>query len=87
MNTTNNNVRGKRYLYAILSPLILVVIASIVTVYIAIRHADRPIEGGYTKVGLTIQRIDNGSEKQPFNNVILNSNCVESDLSSCRQRP
>lgn len=42
------------YLYAVLAPLIIVVIVSIITVYIAVRHADRPIAESYVKNGLSI---------------------------------
>jgi len=42
------------YLYAVLSPLVVVIVVSIFTVFIAIRHADRPIAEAYVKNGLSI---------------------------------
>ncbi len=45
---------GRRYLLLALAPLILVVLASLVTVSIAVRHADQPVVEPVSKQGLAI---------------------------------
>lgn len=70
MNSNNNKV----YLYAVLLPLIVVIIVSMLTVYIAVRYADQPIAESYSKDGLTVSARDDGQWRA--NNLGLNARLI-----------
>jgi len=51
----DNNREGRACLYAVLAPLIVVILLSFATIFIAINYADRPVADAFSKNGLKIQ--------------------------------